>query len=512
MLIVDDEVIIRQGLSTVIKWEENGFTLLEPAASAEEALLRIPEEKPDIILTDIRMTGMSGIEMAGKVKPTCPDIEIIILSGYEEFSYAQQAIREGINDYLLKNSRPGDIMAAVLRAQKRIEEKRAAKRQGEEHQNAFRFKQLERMLRSEQAVSEQEAEELLRLHPELRIATDWESLELWIVSADVPLPAIPEAGQALVEAGRLLKEALACVILDAEEGWLLIFRSGQTGAIRTMRLAMERAEQVLGFRLFAAAGLPARDILRLRESLRTAEQAAAYRYLLGESGMIRYEDVKERRGMRTVCSLEEEEALTAVLRSGDKAKLDRWIADMLGAIRRDPDATPPTMTAYLHSCMVASLRWLERAAASVGRTTQGLPKPESFEMNELALRPGEVLGRMLSAVMSEYELLSGGRNAAIETAVAYIREHLDQTLSLAQLAAQAHMNPNYFSELFKKETGKNYIEFVTEARMEWAVRLLRETPAKVSEIAKRVGYEDIKHFNKLFKRHTGETPSSFRDK
>ncbi|MNH46944.1 HTH-type transcriptional regulator YesS [compost metagenome] len=74
------------------------------------------------------------------------------------------------------------------------------------------------------------------------------------------------------------------------------------------------------------------------------------------------------------------------------------------------------------------------------------------------------------------------------------------------------MNPNYFSKLFKQETGKNYIEYVTEARMEWASRLLKETPAKVSEIAKRVGYEDMKHFNQLFKRYSGETPSQYRSR
>ena len=88
VLIVDDEVIIRNGLSTVINWADNGFTVLTPAASAEEALQRIPVEMPEIIFTDIRMTGLSGLDMAHEVSEY-PEIEIIVISGYDEFSYAR---------------------------------------------------------------------------------------------------------------------------------------------------------------------------------------------------------------------------------------------------------------------------------------------------------------------------------------------------------------------------------------------------------------------------------------
>lgn len=509
LLIIDDEVIIREGLSTVIKWEENGFTLLSPAASAEEALLRMPLEKPDLILTDIRMTGKSGLELAHEVKNSYPDTEIVILSGYEEFTYAQQAIREGISDYLLKTSRPGDIMAAAVRARQRIEAKRTALREGEEHQSAFRFKLLERMLSGDQPVTERELQEILQHYPELRISSDWETLELWLVSG---AGALPEADLSLAAAGNMLREALGCIVLDWKGGWLLIFRSGQSGAARTLRLAMEQAELALGMRLFAALGAPAAHAAELRESLRTAELTAGYRFLLGDNGMIKYVEIKERKGMRTVCSQKEEEALTAVLRTRDSDRLDRWISDTLERVKGDPEATPGSMKAYLHSYLVAAFRWLERAAASVGQSAQGIPQLESLDLNRLDNRPAEALQAILSAAMNHYDQLSGGRGAAIETAIDYIREHLDQNLTLSQLAASVPMNPNYFSELFKRETGKNYIDFVTEARIDWAAKLLRETPAKVSEVAKRVGYEDVKHFNRLFKRYTGETPSSYREK
>ncbi|MFF2482340.1 helix-turn-helix domain-containing protein [Paenibacillus sp. NPDC058071] len=508
LLLVDDEVIIREGLSTVIKWEENGFTLLKPAASAEEALMRIPLERPDIIMTDIRMTGMTGLDMARQVKADYPDTEIVILSGYEEFTYAQQAIREGISDYLLKTSRPADIMAAAARARSRIAEKKLA----DEHQTAFRSKRLERLLAGEGQVAEREAEELLQYYPELRLASEQEMLELWLVTSEMPLSENGGAQPGHDEACKALKGALGCVIVEWNGGWVLIFKTGQSGALRKIEATMREAERVLQRKLFAATGFGVRRIDELRNALRAAEQATEFRFLAGDARVIAYEDVHRRKGMRTVCSQEEETALTAVLRSRDANRLGAWIEDVLLTVKRDPEATPGTMKAFLHSYLVAGYRWLERAAQSVGQNGIELSPLEGMDYNQLGRKPGELLSGVLSSIMRQYEHLSGDRNSAISRTTAYIRENLDKSLTLTQVAASVHMNPNYFSELFKRETGKNYIEFVTEARIEWAVRLLRETPAKVSEIAKRVGYEDMKHFTRLFKRYTGETPSFFRER
>src|SRR5690606_42111092 len=99
IMIVDDEVIIRTGLATVIKWDELVLTFLAPAASAEEAMERIPVEQPDILLTDMRMTGKTGLQLAEEAREILPSLDISILTCYDDFSYTQQAIRQGINDY-----------------------------------------------------------------------------------------------------------------------------------------------------------------------------------------------------------------------------------------------------------------------------------------------------------------------------------------------------------------------------------------------------------------------------
>src|SRR5699024_2496775 len=121
VLIVDDEIIIREGIANVIPWDNLGYTLLKPASSAEDALKQIDTEYPDILITDIRMTGMTGLELVSLIEERNYQIESILLTGYDDFEYIQEAIRQNVCDYLLKNSSPDDIILAVERAKKRVE-------------------------------------------------------------------------------------------------------------------------------------------------------------------------------------------------------------------------------------------------------------------------------------------------------------------------------------------------------------------------------------------------------
>lgn len=140
-MIADDEIIIREGLADLIKWKELGLKLLAPAESAEEVLERIDKERPDILLTDIRMNGKTGLQLAEEAKRTLPDLEVIILSGYDDFIYTQQAIRQNVSDYLLKTSRPEEIVRTVLKVKQRIE-KRWASRNRDNHKGRVERNEL----------------------------------------------------------------------------------------------------------------------------------------------------------------------------------------------------------------------------------------------------------------------------------------------------------------------------------------------------------------------------------
>ncbi|WP_438348096.1 response regulator transcription factor [Paenibacillus sp. FA6] len=511
VLIVDDEVIIRTGLSTVINWKDSGFTVLEPAASAEEALLRIPNERPEIIFTDIRMTGKSGLEMVHEVKREYPDMEMIIISGFDEFAYAQQALREGVSDYLLKTSRPDEIIQAALRAKQRLEQRRHKDEQGRAKETVVNRSFLRQLFASASSPNEQTVTELWNRYPGLLVDKGKQQLQIWVISAkDEDTKEVRNPDMLHTAIGEILAGLLPCEWLSWNQCLLLIVKiEVDNKGWDLVEWAIRKAEEALCCQIFAACGRNIEDAYQLREAIETAVEASSYGWLLSHERSVRYEDIEERKGLRMVSTIEEETTFFSLLRAGSTDGLRVAIRNILERIKQDDQATPSSVQTYIHSWLIAGYRWLERAASSIGYSNL-LPHGEVDKV-ELAERPEQTLMVHFESMMKQYSLMVSG-TSPVQRALAYIHDHLDQSLSLSQVARHVHMNPNYFSEVFKRDTGQNYIEFVTQAKLRKAMVMLSETPAKISEVANRIGYEDIKYFNRLFKKFTGQTPSEYREK
>ncbi|MBB6673095.1 response regulator transcription factor [Cohnella nanjingensis] len=509
VMIVDDEVIIRNGLSTVIKWEELGFRLLPPAASAEEALARFPEEQPNIVLTDIRMTGMDGLALSAEMKRLLPDTEIIILTGYDSFSYAQQALRDGVNDYLLKTSRPEEIIMAAMKAKQRLLERWASRRQESMGRSAFRDSLLERLLTEERPSAA--AESVSELLPGLR--PDAGAYQVMIAAASGWGSAPADRSLAQFAVANMTQELIPCETLLRKDHVLIVLSRPNDGC-RTEQVEAEltRISRKLKCRLFAAAGSCVASLQGLRQSHAEAAFAFAFRWIAGEEALIPYDRVAGRKGGRAFCTQEGEARLIAMLKTGSVIELRRWVDEAIGAQLADPEVTPDSLQAYIHSVVLSGQRWVERMMQALGEDASA-DEQLRHEPPDRDGRPQEALFGRLQSVMELYrEFLSGERVSYIKRAVAYIQTNLDKSLTLQQVAKHVHLNPSHFSEVFKRETGWTYIDFVTRERIARAKAMLEQSPAKISEIAGSVGYEDVKYFSQLFKKLTGQTPSEYRQK
>lgn len=510
ILIVDDEVIIRTGLCTVIDWKELGLELLPAASSAEEALERIPQEKPHIVLTDIRMSGMDGIELAREIKLILPDTEIVILTGYDDFNYAQQALRGGVTDYLLKTSRPEEIIKAALKAKQNIMDKWESVKQDNLQQAALRSQLLDRALN--RGLHDDEAART-QLHQWFRkngVDTSAEagtgiarqvllvSCSGWVTFANLLQGA----------AENMLYELLPCVTLMQKDHFVMVVRyeAGVTDAAGLQK-ALQRVTETLKCAVFASLGPVAHDDEGLRASYRAAKEVFAYQGLLGPRGLYTLQDIQDRSGSRTVCTEKEETELAAILMKDNATDLRHWVNLKVRTQLEDAAATPMSVQGYLQSIVVAGHRWLERASTA----EQDQSVLSALSKLEGEGRPEDEVFKVLSAIMGIFHQgLDQNKYAYIHKAIAYIRDNLHQPISLQQVAGFVHINPNHFSEVFKRETGCTYLEFVTRERMKLATDLVQSTQLKVSDIARRVGYEDIKYFTGQFKKHTGRTPSEFR--
>ncbi|MFB9279494.1 helix-turn-helix domain-containing protein [Cohnella cellulosilytica] len=503
-MIADDEVIIRNGLAKVIKWQEIGLTLLEPAASAEEALERIDREKPDILLTDIRMSGMTGLELAEEARGKLPNLEVVILTGYDDFVYAQQAIRQNVSDYLLKTSKPEEIIRTVLKAKQKAEEKqrlRSREYQTDEHERNRRL--VGWIVHGEQDAAR----------------TDWlpaSPTGRWqVLIAEADGWGTSRREQALLQfaVNNAVRDLLsrASFVHDGRIAMVVPASSGEPDRQRR-RGEFARLEKTLNCNLVVAGGLVKANPQQLRDSYATALEALRFKPLMN-AALWEYADIADRKGGKTVCTQEEEKELSAILLEDDPIALKRWAGGYIEAHLRDTDTTPQTLQASLQSVALAAHRWLERIVSAVGRKDEREPPvvpPFRYEAN--LIENEGLFQHLFDTMQYGRQLLAEDKISHVVRAIVYIEEQVGRDLSLTQVAEHVHLHPNHLSELFKKETGVKFVDYVIRTRMQRAMELLASTPTRIAEIAMAVGYEDVKYFGQMFKKFTGSTPSQFRER
>jgi two-component system, response regulator YesN len=510
VLIVDDEVIIRNGLSMVINWKENGFSLLEPAESAEDAIEIVKRDQPHIVLTDIQMNGKSGLELVREVKQLFPDTEVIVLSGFDEFVYAQKAIKEGVSEYLLKTSRPEEIIKAVIRAKERIVKKQKELEENQTQRTAFRNKLLEKLLLEEQETGTKLLADVEKFYPNLKIGENSLQVMILFASQSNEYHSFNQSFQLAIK--NTLSNFFTFESLEWNGSLVLILQNKPLQAeLNKIREAFTRAERIMNCKIFAAAGPNVKGLKDLNHSFEKAFHVYGYRWLLGNSGYVTYDKIKDRKGIRKVCSSKEESELAVLLKSGNVTELRQWVKNLLEQVRLDPEVTPDSFKAFLQSVLISGYRWLERVVFTLG-ISKPIPDWKMKDEEMLISFPEDLLFHYFERIIEKYRQMTEGKVNYIHEATIFIQENLNQNLSLKEVASHVHVNPNYFSEIFKREMGKSYIEFVKTVKIEKAMSILIETPAKVSEVARQVGYEDIKYFSKLFRLHTGLTPSDFRKK
>ncbi|WP_010273061.1 helix-turn-helix domain-containing protein [Paenibacillus senegalensis] len=516
IMIVDDEVIFRNGLSQVIDWQDLGLHLLAPAESAEEALSRLPVEKPDILITDIRMGGKSGLQLAEESRELLPDLEILILSGYDEFTYAQQAIRHKVGDYLLKTGGPEEIVKAVIKAKQRIIDRLSVRNAELTKEKEDQKRYLQGLVldghRSE-LIDNQEAAhaagKLLKHH--LKRETESLQVALFQASGWEDTPDYQSLLQFAVD--NILKELIPCFSFIHQQRIVAVVHGQEGSEMRqSYHSIIGRVEELLNCSLFVSVGKPVTAPDQLHESYETASYTANYKaWIPGK--WLEYDNIRKRMGGRMHIQREEELELTAILLNDDLSGLRAWVGRYMNQLLSDSEATLETLEAASQSAVHAARRWLEQVMLATGKGQEEVKLPGAAHAQEgQSISSKDRLFQQLNAVMKVYHHeLADGQTAYVRKAIAYIEGHLGGDVSLQQVAKQVHVNPSHFSEVFKKDMGVTFGDYVISRKMARAKEILSVSPMKVSEVAFSVGYEDVKYFSQLFKKHTGKTPSEFRE-
>ncbi|MDR0897200.1 MAG: response regulator [Oscillospiraceae bacterium] len=515
VFLVDDEIVIREGIRNHFLWEASDFTLAGEAPDGEVALEMLKDIQPDILLTDIRMPFMDGLTLVKLAKESMPWLHVIILSGYDDFAYARQALELGVSDYLLKPVSAEELLAALEKVTARIERDRRARADVRALQEQFAS--------NSQFLKEKAVQDLFR--PGLddaeiaRIETRAHRLGIALrahcYAAMVVKPAEAREEDELLLEAHLRRLASAsggtvhfCESLGDAIFWVLGDSDGDLdGRLYGLAQAVRRELQdATGIKTRICLGKTVHGLKDAYESLRQARRVSKRPDLQPIAGP---EDMPDSPGLSLaeLNVLPIRQQLQFLTRRDVETVLNRYI-ESLGE-------------AALRSMMMASYAYVEitLAASKIVRDCGGdpaevLPRYSGESPGQTAsveeIRPmlGEIL---LAAVGFREERGKSRHDALIAKAQAYLAEKFcDPMVNLRELAEHVNLSTNHFCTVFSQATGKTFTEYLTDLRMEKAKELLANAALRTSDVAYQVGFNDPHYFSYLFRKHEGVSPRDYR--
>ena len=527
LCVIDDIASVVQGVSEHIPWEQYGIEVVGTALDGEEGLQLVQSARPDIVLTDIRMPNMDGIEMLERLREDSYEGKIVFFSGYNDFSYAQQALKLGAYDYITKPHSDEQIIEVILRAKQAIEAKAMEDLQSLE---------IRSKLKDSLPILRQEFFSLLLHHRtnEDNIRRRWDFLQL-----DLPLQNLTvlvfEIDQLAekqtdlsVEEVELIRFSLQNIVEETIAAYAqgVIFRDtlSRFAAIyhhredlELTRIADKCREHIAAYTKFTVTigqGRTAAHAGELSEAYQEANLALSYQFYTGGNVVLAYEDVAGREKKLPRYSRDYEQELAVSLRSGNVARAREALNLIFDELSGGPTLPEPmNLVGVYYELASQILRiLLEKIPYSDIQPMEQKLRDRSWS----TMLPLKELQQLILDLCEEGCRLTERRQRSmtagmVDQAIAFIQEHLHRDITVADCAKHVHLSPNYFVNVFKRQTGRTFVQFVTQARIEKAKTLLLEG-RQVQEIAAEVGYEDRRYFSDVFKKAEGMTPSEYTRK
>ena len=531
VLILDDEFIIREGLCA-FPWESYGCEVVGSAEDGEEGLRLAKTLHPDILLSDIKMPEMDGLEVSEKVKGAFPETEIVLLTGYDDFEFAQQALRIGVAEYLLKPIDFKELEAVVEKICGRIRKHQKQKTDYELLKEQYRKARPQIVSK---AISDalfgiyEEKEELLENLKNLRIRLDCSYVAYARIVRDVERPE-ENLDQGLLkfiicnvceEIFRTDREELRVFSVTDTMGYCFVISYPEYFAEEdcmahceaACETARKKIREILQKNLSFGISNRSQNACELNLAYREAMEACEESSFVDDTGNVtKYGDINC--VQRSICSMtdgEKKRILSELARGNGETALR--LANRIFEKCEDIDILRYDSMELLTQCM----RYLsvdKRELSGEQRVENDTVFLEAMEQIMSSRNRKTLLQAFRKALLyggNQQLDLHVSRNQKIgEEIEAYIRENYANDLSLDSLAEQFRISKTYVNRLLKNHTGKSFLETLTDIRMAKAKSLIQEGEYKVYEIAEMVGYRDFSYFIRVFKKKYGTTPNNYK--
>jgi two-component system response regulator YesN len=527
VFLVEDEIVTREGIRDSVNWEAHEFQFCGEASDGEMALALLEKARPDVLITDIRMPFMDGLQLSKIVRDRLPGTKIVILSGHDEFEYAQAAIKLGITEYLLKPVGVQDVHGVLRRLGAQLERERREqadlhqlRSQVAESRAALRENLLLRLVMGTVAAAEAiEGAQSLGID----LVAAWYQVVLIQVQDVPPLsPAQCERIQQLVVAAAGNSPDVFPVRKNPREMVLLLKGHAPEhlrDEVEYLLGAIGRQAEAAGCTVRMGIGAPKPHLRDLYHSFVEAlgELQIEPRAHPGSSGSSGSPGGEARVDSRTTDRSEllkvDKLAVSNFLRYGIREDVDAFLATLIGALSPAAQRSPLIKNYLLMDIVVAAAQFVHELGGDIAAIVPDLGAVE--ELLTVIQRVDEILPPARKVLLSALAFRDSHLNEPYAAMMRQVKQYLathygDPDLSLQEVARDINLSPSHFSMVFGQEAGTTFRSYLTEIRIGRAKELLRTTTLRPSEIAGQVGYSDPHYFSYVFRKRTGLTPTEFR--
>ena len=524
IMIVDDEAAVREGMVNRVKWEELGFRIIAEAENGEEALEKAESLDIDLVLSDIKMPFMDGITMAERLLRDKPHLKLIFLTGFDEFQYAQEAIRLKAVDYILKPINSFEVKDMLIRVKgildREIEEKRNLQILEERYKDSLPFIKIQflhELLTG--SLNNEEISSRMKLY---NISVDkgkYRAVSFFDISSPINEDELRLKELTMVSVKNIVDEAFQgkCNFISfISLSSIIVISSWLEEAIGELMDINNDvcliAQKIHNTIVTSGTGRFYKELTYIKKSYKESKAAVEYKAVIGEGRAIYIRDMESVRGEESIFDSMAEKKLLMAIKFGPINQIEESIEEIMNKLTGD-EINEWTYNTYLLSVLSTLFSIIQRYKLDekeiLGDREQWFTVLSREISKELLMNKLLNISVKISTSISERRVTSTKK--IVEEAKEYINNHYHEwDLSVDKVCSKIHISQSYFSTIFKKETGQNYIQYLTEVRLNKAVELLRETEDKTYVIAQKVGYEEANYFRYVFKKRFKTSPSNFR--
>ena len=526
VIIVEDEPRVRKGLSEAVNWPELGMTLIGMASNGQEGLRLFQLERPELVIADIRMPVMDGLDMTRTILNQAPSTKIMIISGHDEFEYAQRCVSLGVRNYLLKPVGKRELateleqIAAEWRTEQRMREQASQfqKTLGV-HLQQMRSVFLEEWLGGTSQRGNSELSEDLRfldIHLQRELSTAVAIFEL----DDEQQSAYTHSDKRLLEftLHQLLEEKLAGrgIAHHKGNGQTVVLYQENSEAIEDnfnawVSESKDQISRMLPVGVTAAVGSRAVAVPELPMMFQETQRIMGLKLSLGSGLILQESMIRPVSEQLAVLHESQESLLVHGVEMNDLEEIRRVIEQHFAKWMGNREISFAEEVVFHFTGIYTKLA--HRLGKSIrdylnGEDLKKWQHPEWFRsMEEIKLW---WIQRFIDLSDSYHGFRMDRKTKLIQQVIQYVEDHIDDNITREDAASHVYINASYLSRLFKEVTGDSFSNYVVNRKMEHAIQLLQIDRVMVYEVADRLGYKDPSYFARVFKKYTGKSPSDFQ--